>query len=291
VTLRLTPPTFPRGGMAIAPSTTEARSASGTATPMRRGDTAPLSERAEQVRTTASRSTLPSAQPQACRSLGRPAPRGTTNRCSSLRCSTRYALAASGPRLAQWTRATTTRASTESAKLAVSIRSSRSGAQRGKQPALPLTTGGRLFPRIARHTGRFWSLYRRRALIEREFAHLKREHALAALRVRGLERVQLHTDLTILARLALALSRAQEGPSTKCRESSGPPIQHAPRPPERPEHEEEGRRESMHPRAHHSSSSPPSSHADRSSVGREGFCATACTAGLRSGAFSPKTPS
>jgi hypothetical protein len=39
---------------------------------------------------------------------------------------------------------------------------------------------------------------------------LKREHGLAALRVRGLERVQLHAYLTILARLALALSRVQE---------------------------------------------------------------------------------
>ena len=74
----------------------------------------------------------------------------------------------------------------------------------------PLTTGGRLFPRIARHTERFRSLYRRRALIEKEFAHLKREHALAMLRVRGLDRVQLHVDLMLLARLALALNRSQE---------------------------------------------------------------------------------
>jgi hypothetical protein len=81
---------------------------------------------------------------------------------------------------------------------------------KSKQPALPLTIGGRLFPRIARHTDRFRSLYRRRALIEKEFAHLKREHGLAALRVRGLERVQLHVDLTLLARLAVALNRTQE---------------------------------------------------------------------------------
>jgi hypothetical protein len=58
--------------------------------------------------------------------------------------------------------------------------------------------------------------------VEREFAFLKRDHALAALRVRGIERVQLHADLTILARLAPgaqsdeggcargALSRARE---------------------------------------------------------------------------------
>jgi hypothetical protein len=80
---------------------------------------------------------------------------------------------------------------------------------KGKQPVLPVATGGRLFPRIARGTDRFRSLYKRRALIEREFAHLKREHALAMLRVRGLERVELHVDLAILARLALATHRAQ----------------------------------------------------------------------------------
>jgi Transposase DDE domain len=83
---------------------------------------------------------------------------------------------------------------------------------KSKQPALPLTTGGRLFPRIARHTERFRSLYRRRALIEKEFAHCKREHGLAALRVRGLERVQLHVELTMLARLALANHRARVMP-------------------------------------------------------------------------------
>jgi Transposase DDE domain len=81
---------------------------------------------------------------------------------------------------------------------------------KGKQPVLPVATGGRMFPRIARGTERFKSLYRRRALIEKEFAHCKREHGLAVLRVRGLERVQLHVDLTLLARLALALNRSQE---------------------------------------------------------------------------------
>ena len=81
---------------------------------------------------------------------------------------------------------------------------------KGKQVALPLATGGRNFPRIARHTERFRMLYARRALVEKEFAHLKREHGLAALRVRGLERVALHADLTILARLGQALVRARE---------------------------------------------------------------------------------
>jgi hypothetical protein len=39
------------------------------------------------------------------------------------------------------------------------------------------------------------------------------EWALAPLRVRGLERVQLHADLTILAKLACALARTRAAPS------------------------------------------------------------------------------
>jgi hypothetical protein len=80
---------------------------------------------------------------------------------------------------------------------------------KSKQPALPVAFGGRLFPRIARHTDQFKTLYRGRAAVEREFATLKRDHALAQLRVRGLAKVQLHTDLTILTRLSVALLRGQ----------------------------------------------------------------------------------
>jgi hypothetical protein len=39
---------------------------------------------------------------------------------------------------------------------------------------------------------------------------LKHEFGLAFLRVRGIERVRLHADLTMLSRLALALSRVRE---------------------------------------------------------------------------------
>jgi Transposase DDE domain len=53
-------------------------------------------------------------------------------------------------------------------------------------------------------------LYRGRAAAEREFGRLKTDYALAPLRVRGLRRVQLHANLTMLARLALALKRSQE---------------------------------------------------------------------------------
>jgi hypothetical protein len=55
-------------------------------------------------------------------------------------------------------------------------------------------------------------LYRGRAAVEREFGRLKNDYGLAPLRVRGLERVRLHADLTMLARLAQALARARAVP-------------------------------------------------------------------------------
>jgi hypothetical protein len=55
-------------------------------------------------------------------------------------------------------------------------------------------------------------LYRGRAAVEREFGRLKTLYGLAPLRVRGIERVRLHADLTMLARLALALHRANAMP-------------------------------------------------------------------------------
>ena len=51
-----------------------------------------------------------------------------------------------------------------------------------------------------------------RAAVEREFGRLKNEWALLPLRVRGLERVRLHADLTILAKLSCALARARAAP-------------------------------------------------------------------------------
>jgi hypothetical protein len=44
-------------------------------------------------------------------------------------------------------------------------------------------------------------------VVEREFGRLKNEWALAPLRVRRIERVRLHADLTILAKLSCALAR------------------------------------------------------------------------------------
>ncbi|MCA1703159.1 MAG: transposase [Actinobacteria bacterium] len=66
----------------------------------------------------------------------------------------------------------------------------------------------RLHPLIPRESKRWKSLYRGRASVEREFGRLKNEWALLPLRVRGIDRVRLHADLTILAKLACALARA-----------------------------------------------------------------------------------
>jgi hypothetical protein len=48
--------------------------------------------------------------------------------------------------------------------------------------------------------------------VEREFGTLKHRWALLPLRVRTLERVALHVDLTILSRLASALADSRAIP-------------------------------------------------------------------------------
>jgi hypothetical protein len=55
-------------------------------------------------------------------------------------------------------------------------------------------------------------LYRSRGAVEREFGRLKHEWALLPLRIRGLDRVRLHADLTILAKLATALVTSRRVP-------------------------------------------------------------------------------
>jgi Transposase DDE domain len=80
------------------------------------------------------------------------------------------------------------------------------------QPKSTWVKADRRNPLIPRSTKRFGDLYRGRASVEREFERLKHEYGLAPLRVRGLARVQLHADLTMLARLAQALSRVRAVP-------------------------------------------------------------------------------
>ncbi len=79
-------------------------------------------------------------------------------------------------------------------------------------PASVWLKADRLHTLIPRESRRWKALYRRRAAVEREFGRLKHEWALLPLRVRGLERVRLHADLTILGRLAAALAKARTVP-------------------------------------------------------------------------------
>jgi transposase len=48
--------------------------------------------------------------------------------------------------------------------------------------------------------------------VERGFRRLKNEWAMLPLRVRKIDRVRLHVDLTILAQLATALAKARAVP-------------------------------------------------------------------------------
>lgn len=76
-------------------------------------------------------------------------------------------------------------------------------------PASTWIKASRLHPLIPRESKRFKAAYRKRASVEREFGRLKNEWGLGPLRVRGLDRVRLHADLTILTRLACALARVR----------------------------------------------------------------------------------
>jgi hypothetical protein len=77
------------------------------------------------------------------------------------------------------------------------------------KPASTWVAADRLHPLIPRDTKRWKAMYRKRASVEREFGRQKHEWGLLPLRVRGLERVRLHADLTILTKLACALARTR----------------------------------------------------------------------------------
>jgi hypothetical protein len=77
------------------------------------------------------------------------------------------------------------------------------------QPVSAWIKADRLHPLIPRESERSRKLYRSRGAVEREFGRPKNEWALLPLRIRGLERVQLHADLTILAKLSCALGKSR----------------------------------------------------------------------------------
>jgi hypothetical protein len=76
-------------------------------------------------------------------------------------------------------------------------------------PASTWRKASRVHPLVPRESERWKAAYRKRAAVEREFGRLKHEWGLGPLRVRGLARVRLHADLTILTKLACALVRAR----------------------------------------------------------------------------------
>jgi hypothetical protein len=76
-------------------------------------------------------------------------------------------------------------------------------------PASVWKNADRLFPLVPRYTKRWKALYCGRASVEREFGRLKNEWGLTPLRVRRTERVKLHADLTILAKLAYELAKTR----------------------------------------------------------------------------------
>ena len=68
----------------------------------------------------------------------------------------------------------------------------------------------RLHPLIPHGTDRWKAYYRERTAVERGFGRLKTDCGLLPLRVRRIQRVQLHADLTILAQLASALAATRD---------------------------------------------------------------------------------
>jgi hypothetical protein len=81
-------------------------------------------------------------------------------------------------------------------------------------PASEWVKADRLHPLIPRTTQRYKALYHQRGAVEREFGRLKHEWAMLPLRVRRIERVRLHVDLTILTQLTVALDKARSEKET-----------------------------------------------------------------------------
>lgn len=84
------------------------------------------------------------------------------------------------------------------------------------KPASVWVKADRLHTLVPRSTKRWKNTYRQRGCVERGFGRLKHQWGLLPLRVRRIDRVRLHVDLTILAQLATALEagRRHEAPSS-----------------------------------------------------------------------------
>jgi hypothetical protein len=86
-------------------------------------------------------------------------------------------------------------------------------------PASVWVKADRLHPLIPRESRRSRKLHASRGAVEREFGRLKNEWAMLPLRVRGINRVRLHVDLTVLAKLACRLA-SERGNSAVFKDSS-----------------------------------------------------------------------
>jgi transposase, IS5 family len=76
-------------------------------------------------------------------------------------------------------------------------------------PASVWVKADRLHPLIPREADRWKKLYCGRSAVEREFGRLKHKWGLTPLRVRKIERVRLHANLTILTKLSAELVKAR----------------------------------------------------------------------------------
>jgi transposase, IS5 family len=88
------------------------------------------------------------------------------------------------------------------------------------EPASKCVKADRLHPLIPHETLRWQRLYRGRGAVEREFGWLKNDWAMAPLRVRRIERVRLHVDLTVLAKLACRLAAGRGPPHSRRKQPS-----------------------------------------------------------------------
>jgi transposase len=79
-------------------------------------------------------------------------------------------------------------------------------------PASVWIKADRLHTLLPRSTDRWKSIYKQRGCVERGFGRLKHKWGMLPLRVRRIERMRLHVDMTMLAQLASALATARAVP-------------------------------------------------------------------------------